>query len=79
MYYKEWLRVRRGVVVIVIIAVVLLALHFILLPFMDHPGGTVGTQTKPDDLIPLVAVLCDRRGGGGHLWRYLRWKPVRRK
>jgi len=40
MYYKEWLRVRRGLIIFVIMAGVLLALHFLLLPLMDQPSNT---------------------------------------
>lgn len=39
MYYKEWLRVRRGLIIILIGAAALLALHFILLPFMGQPDS----------------------------------------
>jgi hypothetical protein len=40
MYYKEWLRVRRGLIVFVIVAGVLLAVHFLLLPIMDQTSNT---------------------------------------
>lgn len=66
MYYKEWLRVRRGLIVVVIMAVVLLALHFILLPFMDGPNSHIVVETNgqsaahaahahggAEDLVPL--------------------------
>ena len=46
MYYKEWLRVRRGLIVFVIIAVVLLTLHFILLPWMDGPNSHIVVETN---------------------------------
>ena len=45
MYYKEWLRVRRGLIVFVIVAAVLLAIHFILLPFMDGPNSHIVVET----------------------------------
>ncbi len=46
MYYKEWLRIRRGLIVIVIMAAAFLLLHFILLPIMDQPNSHVVVETN---------------------------------
>jgi len=67
MYYKEWLRVRRGLIVFVIMLGVLLSLHFILIPLMDQSSNThfvIGTgghsaahaapaKAPPDNHFPL--------------------------
>ena len=43
MYYKQWLRVRRGLIVVSVTAAVLLAIHFLLLPVMGpHSGIVIG-------------------------------------
>src|ERR1700737_625732 len=46
MYYKEWLRIRRGLIFIVVAVAVLLALHFILLPWRDGSSSHVVIQTN---------------------------------
>jgi len=66
MYYKEWLRVRRGLIIFVITLAVLLTLHVLLLPIMgpsnnhlvigagvQSAGHAARAQASATDLFPL--------------------------